>query len=33
MKWKCQLTKPSWSPYVVGTGIGLLSVGDVPIHG
>lgn len=25
MKWTCQLTKPSWSPYVVGVGIGLLS--------
>ena len=25
MKWTCQLTKPHWSPYVVGTGIGVLS--------
>ncbi|XAM00795.1 YeeE/YedE thiosulfate transporter family protein [Phycisphaeraceae bacterium D3-23] len=25
MKWSCQLTKPSWSPYVVGVGIGVLS--------
>lgn len=25
LKWQCQLTRPSWSPYVVGVGIGVLS--------
>ncbi|MFI4859841.1 MAG: YeeE/YedE thiosulfate transporter family protein [Phycisphaerales bacterium JB063] len=25
MKWQCQLTRPAWSPYVVGVGIGVLS--------
>ncbi len=25
LKWQCQLTKPAWSPYVVGVGIGVLS--------
>lgn len=25
LKWKCQLTRPAWSPYIVGIGIGVLS--------